>query len=100
EAPLAPLFVRRGHPEHQRVRRPWCGRGAGLRGARHDLELVDVFGALTVRGAQAVGTGVTATDDDDLLALGGDGRLAVLAENIVALLNPVAPRQVFHRLMD
>ena len=56
--------------------------------------------ALTVRGTQAVGPGVATTDDDDLLALRRDRRLAVGVEHFVALLDPVGPRQVFHRLVD
>ena len=36
---------------------------------RHDLELVDRRRALAVRGAQAVGAGVAAADDHDVLAL-------------------------------
>ena len=56
--------------------------------------------ALPVRGTQAVGPGVAAADDDDLLALGGDRRLPVLAQDVVALLHPVTPRQVLHRLVD
>ena len=49
EHALAALFVRRGHPEHQRVGRPRGGVGARLRRARHDLELVHAGRALPVR---------------------------------------------------
>ena len=72
----------------------------GVRRARHDLELVHAGRTLPVHGAQAVGAGVAAADDDDLLALGGDRRLPVVAEHVVALLHPVGPRQVLHRLVD
>ena len=49
--------------------------GQGLSGARlvgragDDLELVDALAALAVDGAQAVGAGVAAADDDHALAL-------------------------------
>ena len=46
-------------------------------------------------GAHAVGTGVAAADDDDVLALGGDRR-----GDVVALLHLVGERQVLHRLVD
>ena len=46
---------------------------AVARGLGHDLELVHRGRALAVRGAQAVGPGVAAADDDHVLALGGDG---------------------------
>ena len=53
-----------------------------------------------MRGAQAVGAGVAAADDDHLLALGGDRRLAVVALDVIARGKAVGPRQVFHRLVD
>lgn len=46
-------------------------------------------------GAHAVGAGVAAADDDDVLALGGDRR-----GDEVALLHLVGERQVLHRLVD
>ena len=46
-------------------------------------------------GAEAVGAGVAAADDHDALARGRDGRFVD-----VALLHPVAERQVLHRLVD
>ena len=52
-------------------------------------------GALPVRGAEAVGAGVAAADDDHLLARRGDRRLGQ-----VALLHAVGPGQVLHRLVD
>ena len=56
-----------------------CGHGLESRAllgrARHDLELVHRRGALPVHGAEAVGAGVAAADDDHVLALGGDLRL-------------------------
>ena len=50
--------------------------GQGLAGDRDvgrpgdDLELVDALAALAVDGAQAVGAGVAAADDDHVLVLG------------------------------
>src|SRR5690606_9134370 len=93
--PLAAPFVGRRHAVHQRVggprrvRRPLVGR------AGHDLELVHRRGTLAVGGAEAVGAGVAAADDDDVLALGGDGGGVE-----VALLHPVGDGQVLHRLVD
>jgi len=54
------------------------------------LELVHHFGTLTVRGPQAVGTGVAAADDDHLAS--GSGDLDVL-EAQSALLGPVGERE-------
>ena len=51
-----------------------CGHGlsagAGVGGPGQQLELVDRRRALAVDGAEAVGAGVAAADDDDVLALG------------------------------
>ena len=43
-----------------------------LYGLRHDLNLGHALAALTVGSADAVGTSVTTTDDQHVLALGGD----------------------------
>jgi hypothetical protein len=56
----------------QRPEGPWRGGGTRLRRLGHDFELVDAPGSLTVDGAEAVGAGVAATDDDDALVLGID----------------------------
>ncbi len=48
-----------------------------------------------MRGAQAVGAGVTAADDDDVLAGRDDRR-----DLEVAFLNPVRGLQVLHREVD
>ena len=53
-----------------------------------------------MRRAETVGPGVAATDDDDLLVLGGDRRLAIRADHVIALLDPVGPGQKLHRLVD
>jgi hypothetical protein len=73
EHALAAFLVRGGCPHHQRPKRPGRGLGSLVRGPRHDLELVDRRRALPVRGAEAVGAGVTATDDHDSLAGRRDG---------------------------
>ena len=95
EQTLAALLVSRSHAEHERVRRPRRLLGASLRRTRHDLELVDAGRTLTVRGAEAVGSGVAAADDDNLLALSGDGGSVEVAQ-----LHTVGDRQELHRLMD
>ena len=92
---LATLLVRRRHPEHVRPRGPRVGGRPGVGRSGHDLELVHRHRALPVGGAEAVGAGVASADDDDPLALGGDGRRVE-----VALLHPVAPGQELHGLMD
>ena len=53
--------------------------------------------ALAVGGAEAVGAGVAAADDDDVLARGGD---ELLVGDLVALAATVLQRQVLHREMD
>ena len=76
-----------------------CGHGLSVGAAvgwpRQDLQLGHRRGALAVDGAEAVGAGVAAADDHDVLAGGGDRRLVE-----VALLHPVGPRQELHRLVD
>src|SRR6185369_9172363 len=67
----------------------------GLGGARVVVELGHADRALPVRGAEAVGGGVTAADDDDPLAGRVDGR-----SRQVAGPDPVGQRQVVHRLVD
>ncbi len=48
-----------------------------------------------MRGAEAVGAGVAAADNDDVLARSGDRRF-----DEVALLHAIRDRQVLHRLVD
>ena len=67
--PLAALLVGRGDAEDVRPLRPRVVRRALVGRARDDLELVDARRALAVGGAQAVGAGVAAADDDHVLAL-------------------------------
>ena len=94
--PLAALLVGAGDPHDHRVGRP---RVAVLRPAvrrrRHDLQLGDRGRALAVRGAEAVGAGVTATDDHHVLAGGVDRRVVELAERL-----QVAVGQVLHGQVD
>ena len=59
--------------------RPRIVLGAGGGGLRHDLELDDGLAAVAERSAYAVGAGVAAADDHDVLAFGGDGRVGRLA---------------------
>ena len=67
---LAALLVRGGDPEEHRVGRPRLARDPLLPRLRHDLEAGHRARTLAVRGADAVGAGVAAADDDDVLALG------------------------------
>src|SRR5207244_9167809 len=76
--PLRPRIV--GRPP---VRRP-----------RKQLELVNRECALAVDGAEAVGAGVAAADDDHALARRRD---ELIVGNRVALAPPVLERQVLHR---
>jgi len=59
-----------------------------------------MLATLAMRRAQAVGAGVAAADDDDVLVLGGDGRLTVLVGHRIAELHAVGPRQELHGLVD
>ncbi len=90
-----PSSCRGGGPQHQRPHGPGCGRVPLVGWSGQDLELVHRRGALTVCGAQTVGAGVAAADDDDALARRGDRR-----DGDVALLHLVRDRQVLHRLVD
>ena len=93
---LTALGVGRGHLVHHGELRPRVAqRIACLGRPRHDLELSDRRRSLAVRGAETVGTGVTAADDHDVLAVDVDRRVLEVAE-----LHPVGERQVLHRLVD
>jgi hypothetical protein len=59
---------------------------------RHQLELRDAGRAVAVAGAHAVAAGVAAADDDDVLAVG-----AQLALELVAGVDLVLLRQELHR---
>ena len=75
DAPVADaaFFVRAFGAQLQRPERPRRGGGALVGRLGHDLELVHALCALAMAGAEAVGAGVAAADDDDALAVGEDG---------------------------
>ena len=52
--------------------RPGIVGGPLIRRARHDLQLDDRAAAMAEGGADAIGAGIAAADDDHVLALGGD----------------------------
>src|SRR5262252_2537224 len=87
--------MRRGDSKDVGVRRPRIASRADVRWSRQDLELVDVGGALAVGGAQTIGAGVPATNDDHALAACGHRRLLE-----VALLDAIRTGQILHRLKD
>ena len=68
KTPLAALLVRAASA--QTIGYVGHGLAAGplVRRPRHDLQLGHRRRALPVRGAEAVGAGVAAADDDDVLA--------------------------------
>ena len=66
----APLLVRGAGPEDVRPLRPGVVGLAVLGRLGVDLELVDAPGPLAVDRPQAVGAGVAAADDDDVLVPG------------------------------
>ena len=78
-----------------------CGQGlsglSGLGGTRDDLELVDAGAALAVDGAEAVGPGVAAADDDDVLVLRIEER--VVGDGVAGV-PPVLQREEVHREVD
>jgi hypothetical protein len=82
----AAFLVGAGGPVDRRVGRPRHVRAASLMRPGPDVDVGHRPGPLPVRGAQAVGAGVAATDNDHVLALGGDRGLGH-----VALLHPVRP---------
>ena len=79
------MFGQSGHGLFGRAR---VGR------ARQQLELMHGAGALAVRGAEAVGAGVAAADDDDVLVLRRD---EPIVGDVVALAAAVLQRQILHR---
>ena len=70
--PLAAFLVRRRDAEDVRPQRPRVVGRARVGRPRQQLELTHGERALPVRGAEAVGAGVAAADDDDVLVLRGD----------------------------
>ncbi|CAB4918016.1 unannotated protein [freshwater metagenome] len=76
---------------------PWVCAGADLWRLRHDLELIDRFGALAVRGSEAICTGVSPADDHHMPA---SSRNLDLIDCPVALLGFVGHWQDFHGLVN
>jgi len=66
-------------------------------GTWQEFKLLDAPGPLPLGGAQAIGAGVTAAQDDDVLVLGAD---ELLVGNMVSHIPPVLEREVVHRLVD
>ena len=94
---LAAFLVRGRHAEDLRPLRPWVVGGARVGRAGQDLELMHRSGALAMHRAEAVGAGVAAADDHDMLAGRGD---EVVIRNHVAFAAAVLERQELHREMD
>ena len=88
---LAAFFVRGRHPEDIRPGRPRILRGAGVGRTLEHLQLPHAARALTMRGAETVGAGVAAADDDHVLVARADHL------DLVALAGTVLKRQVLHR---
>jgi hypothetical protein len=70
--PLAALFLAGGGAQLVRPVGPGQALVFLLRRLVEDLDLGDGPGAVAVGGADAVGAGVAAADDDDVLAVGAD----------------------------
>ena len=70
QAPLArsAFFVRALGAQLQRPQRPRRQRGARLRRLGHDLKLPDACRSLTQTGAETIGSGIAASDDDHFLS--------------------------------
>ena len=92
---FATLLMRRGDLIGERIQRPRIVGRAFFWWARHDLELVDACGPLSMGGSKAVGARVAATDDDDPLAFSIDRWVGK-----VAGLHLVGEWQVFHRQVN
>ena len=93
----AAFLVRAFGAELQRPERPGGGGGAAVGRLGHDFPLMDDGSALAMGGAEAVGAGVSAADDEDALAVGGDGAGLVDA---VALVAAVLLGQELHGEVD
>src|SRR5699024_2270298 len=84
-----------GHAVLQWIHRPWGRSSAVLRSTGADIELGNTGCTLTQGGAEAVGAGIAAADNDNFLAPGGNSGVGV-----VALIDAVLPGQIFHRRVD
>ncbi len=93
---LSPLLVSRRDPEDLGPERPGGLGVLTLGGARIVVELGDRSGLLAVAGSQAVGSGISTADDDDVLP-GGQDRLSV---HVDAVAPPVLLGQERHRRLD
>ena len=93
----APFLVGRRDAEDVGPLGPGVGGCPAVGRPGHDLELMDALAALAVDGAQAVGAGVAAADDDDVLVAGRDEFRVV---DRVAGDPPVLAGQELHREVD
>src|SRR5206468_1924664 len=84
---LTALFVCRRDSHDVGPLRPRVAGRASVGWTGQDLELVHRRATVAMYGPEAVGTGVTTADDDDVLARGGEGRLRE-----VTFLDPVGNR--------
>ncbi|EGF33460.1 hypothetical protein IMCC9480_3932 [Oxalobacteraceae bacterium IMCC9480] len=91
---IATFFMRRRGAQLGRPVRPDHRLVFFFRRLRHQLELGHRHGTLAVRGTDAVRTGITATDDDDMLASGEN-----LVLDLVAGIALVLQGQEVHREM-
>ena len=78
-----------------RPQRPRRGGRAVLGRLGQELELRDASGSLAVGRAEAIGAGIAAADDDDVLAGGKD-----LVGDAIAFADLVLLRQELHREVD
>ena len=88
----AAFLVRRGGLEDDWPIGPRCGGVVSHRWLGHDLNLRDRFGSLTMGSAYAVGTRVTTTDDEYVLAL---SRYALILREFHACQHAVLLREEF-----
>src|SRR6266550_7152109 len=89
--------MRGRYAKHLRPLRPRVLRGAAVGRTRQHFELTHGRSALPQRRAQAVGAGVAAADDHDLLSFSRD---AVARRELVSFAAAVLRRQEVHREMD
>src|SRR5437899_997573 len=94
---LAARLVGRGDAEDIGPLGPGIVRSAAVGRPRQQLELVHGARALAMHGTEAVGAGVAAADDHDVLAARGD---EPVVGDRVALAALVLERQVLHREVE
>ena len=91
------LFLAVVHLVDLRPFGPGIVRGALHRGHRHDLKLDDALAAVAEARADAVGSGIATTDDDDVLALRvqrRDRSVEVVVELVARVLGEELHREV------